>query len=262
MIPPEQEDGAMGEGRLDGKVALVTGAGKNIGRAIALRLARDGAAVVVNGRSDRAAVEAVAAEIAATGGRALPCLADVSDQAAVRRMAEAAERAFGGVDIAVSNAGLRRQTPFLEMGLAEWREILSVALDGAFILAQAVVPGMIRRGGGGAIVALSGISTHLGTPNRAHVSASKAGLEGLMRALAVELAPHGIRCNSVAPGSIDTLRGASAGARPSTLAEAGIPLRRKGTVEEIAEVVRLLAGPEGGYVTGQTIHVNGGAFLT
>ena len=239
----------------------MTGAGRNIGRAISLRLARDGAAVVVNGRTDQAAIEAVADEIRALGGQAMTCLADVSDQAAVARMAAAVEAAWGGVDIAVSNAGLRRQTSFLDISLAEWREIMSVALDGAFILAQAVVPQMIRRGGG-AIVALSGISTHLGTPNRAHVSASKSGLEGLMRALAIELAPQGIRCNSVAPGAIDTARGASAGAMPSSLAERGVPLGRKGSVEEIAAVVRMLVGPEGGYVTGQTIHVNGGAFLT
>ncbi|WP_135465933.1 SDR family NAD(P)-dependent oxidoreductase [Crenalkalicoccus roseus] len=249
-------------GILDGKVALVTGAGRNIGRAIALRLARDGAAVVVNGRSDRGAVEAVAAEIGAMGGRAIAHLADVSDPAAVTRMVEDTAAALGGVDIAVSNAGLRRQTPFAEMSFEEWREILSVALDGAFLLARAVVPHMIRRGGG-AIIGLSGISTHIGTPSRAHVSASKAGLEGLMRALAVELAPHGIRCNCVAPGLIDTARGASAGAVPGMLrAEGAVPLGRKGRVEEIAEVVRLLAGPEGGYITGQTIHVNGGAFLT
>jgi 3-oxoacyl-[acyl-carrier protein] reductase len=247
-------------GRLDGKVALVTGAGRNIGRAIALELARGGAAVVVNGRADQAAVEAVAGEIRAMGGRAMTCLADVSDQAAVARMAAAVAAEWGGVDIAVSNAGLRRQTAFLDIPLAEWREIMSVALDGAFILAQAVVPQMIRRGGG-AFVALSGISTHVGTPNRAHVSASKAGLEGLVRAMAVELAPQGIRCNCVAPGAIDTLRGASAGAMPDTLREAGIPLGRKGSVEEIAAVVRMLAGPEGGFVTGQTIHANGGAFL-
>ena len=248
-------------GSLDGKVALVTGAGKNIGRAIALRLARDGATVVVNGRADRAAIEAVVAEIHAMGGQAVAHLADVADAAAVARMVESVAAALGGIDIAVSNAGLRRQTAFLDISLAEWREIMSVALDGAFILAQAVVPQMIRRGGG-AIVALSGISTHLGTPNRAHVSASKSGLEGLMRALAIELAPQGIRCNSVAPGAIDTARGASADAMPSTLAERGVPLGRKGSVEEIAAVVRMLVGPEGGYVTGQTIHVNGGAFLT
>jgi 3-oxoacyl-[acyl-carrier protein] reductase len=248
-------------GALDGKVALVTGAGKNIGRAIALRLARDGAAVVVNGRADRDAVAGVVAEIEAAGGRAMAQIADVGDPDAVAAMVEAIERSWGGIDIAVTNAGLRRQTPFLEMGFAEWREILSVALDGAFLVARAVAPVMVRRGGG-AIIGLSGISTHAGTPNRAHVSASKAGLEGLMRALAVELAPHGIRCNCVAPGAVDTARGASAGAMPQTLRENGVPLQRRASVEEIAAMVHFLAGPEGGYVTGQTIHVNGGAFLT
>ena len=248
-------------GVLDGKVALVTGAGKNIGRAIALTLARDGATVVVNGRSDAAAIEAVAQEIRAAGGRAEAYLADVSQAEAVARMAGDVAARLGGIDILVCNAGLRRQTRFLDMGFDEWREILSVALDGAFILSRAVVPQMIARGGG-SIVALSGISTHVGTPNRAHVSASKAGLEGLMRALAVELAPQGIRANCVAPGAVDTARGASAGAMPQALGrEEGIPMRRKASVQEIADVVRLLAGPEGGYVTGQTIHVTGGSFL-
>lgn len=248
-------------GALEGKVALVTGAGKNIGRAIALSLARDGAAVIVNGRADRAAVEAVVEEIRAAGGQAIAGVADISDPQAVAAMVASAAEELGGIDIAVTNAGLRRQTPFLDMGFEEWREILSVALDGAFLVAKAVAPQMIRRGGG-AIIGLSGISTHVGTPNRAHVSASKSGLEGLMRALAVELAPHGIRCNCVAPGAVDTTRGASAGAMPKSLRENGVPLQRKATVEEIAAMVRFLAGPEGGYVTGQTIHVNGGAYLT
>ncbi len=246
---------------LEGKVALVTGAGRNIGRTIALHLARDGAAVVVNGRSDRAAVDAVVAEIATVGGRAMGWIADVSDERAVAGMADAVAAEFGGVDILVGNAGLRRQTPFLEMGFAEWREILSVSLDGMFLLARAVAPAMVARGGG-AIVGLSGISTHVGTPNRCHVSASKAGLEGLMRALAVELAPHGIRCNCVAPGAVDTVRGAAAGPMPSSLIERGIPLGRKSSVDEIAAAVRFLVGPGGGTVTGQTLHVNGGVYLT
>lgn len=245
-----------------GKVALVTGAGKNIGRTIALDLAARGASVVVNGRSDRGAVDAVVAEINAMGRQALGCMADVSDETATAAMVAEAASAFGGIDILVSNAGLRRQTPFLSMSLAEWREILSVALDGAFILARAAVPHMIPRGGG-AIVSLSGISTHVGTPNRCHVSASKSGLEGLMRALAIELAPHRITCNCVAPGAVDTVRGASAGgAAPSSLAERGIPLGRKAAVEEISAAVRYLAGPDGRYVTGQVLHVNGGVFLT
>ena len=249
------------ERALEGKVALVTGAGRNIGRAIALRLARDGAAVAVNGRHDRAVVDAVVAEIAAAGGRAMACIADVSDERAVAGMADTVGTELGGVDILVGNAGLRRQTPFLEMGFAEWREILAVSLDGMFLLARALAPAMAARGGG-AIVGLSGISTHVGTPNRCHVSASKAGLEGLMRALAVELAPHGIRCNCVAPGAVDTERGAAAGPMPSSLIERGIPLGRKSSVDEIAAAVRFLVGPEAGSVTGQTLHVNGGVFLT
>jgi 3-oxoacyl-[acyl-carrier protein] reductase len=242
-----------------GKVALVTGAGKNIGRTIALDLAANGAFLVVNGRSDRGAVDAVVAEINAAGGQAIGCMADVADPVQVQAMIETAVAAFGGLDILVSNAGLRRQTSFLEMSLAEWREILSVALDGAFILCHAAVPHMLGRGSG-AIVALSGISTHVGTPQRCHVSASKAGLEGLMRALAIELAPLGITCNTVAPGAVDTVRGTSAGALPATLSD--IPLGRKAAMEEISAAVRFLAGPDGRFITGQTLHVNGGAFLT
>ncbi|MEQ8814350.1 MAG: SDR family NAD(P)-dependent oxidoreductase [Thalassobaculum sp.] len=247
-------------GALAGKVALVTGAGRNIGRAVALLVARDGATVVVNGRSDRAAVDAVVAEIQAAGGRALGWMADVADEPAVARMMAGVTAELGGLDILVSNAGLRRQTAFLEMDYAEWREILSVALDGAFLTARAAAPSMVARGGG-AIVALSGISTHLGTPNRCHVSASKAGLEGLMRALAVELGPHGVRCNCVAPGPVDTQRGASAGPMPTGLLD-GIPLGRKASVDDIAAAVRYLVGPEGAYVNGQTLHLNGGMYLT
>jgi 3-oxoacyl-[acyl-carrier protein] reductase len=246
---------------LAGKVAIVTGAGKNIGKAIALVLAADGAAVVVNGRGDRAIVEATAGEIRAAGGRAMPYIADISQPDAVAAMVEAVVKEFGGIDIAVNNAGLRRQTPFLQMNLPEWREILSVALDGAFIMARAVAPEMIKRGGG-SFIGLSGVSHHAGAVGRAHVNASKAGLEGLIRGLAMELAPHNITANCVAPGSIDTVRGPSAGGpngRGSI--SRGIPLGRQGRPEEIAAMVRFLVGPEGRYVTGQTVHVNGGLFL-
>jgi 3-oxoacyl-[acyl-carrier protein] reductase len=245
--------------QLQGRIALVTGAGKNIGRAIALTLARDGATVLVNGRNDGAAVDAVVQEIVAAGGKAHAAMGDVSDPAIAPKLAKQAE-ALGGVDILVSNAGLRRQTSFLDMSFEEWREIMSVALDGAFLLGKAFVPQMVAKGQGGAFVAMSGVSTHVGTPNRCHVSASKAGLEGLMRALARELAPHKITCNALAPGAIDTARAASAGPRPAE--GRPIPLGRFGTVEEIAAMVRLLVGPEGKFITGQTIHVNGGEFLT
>src|ERR1700730_822470 len=138
----------MADKALAGKVAIISGSGKNIGKAIAEALARDGAAVVVNGRGDRSIIEETAKELRAAGARAIPYLADVSKPDAVAAMVEAAVKEFGGVDIAVNNAGLRRQTPFLQMNLEEWHEILSVALDGAFILAKAVAPEMIKRGGG------------------------------------------------------------------------------------------------------------------
>ena len=245
---------------LQGKVALVTGAGKNIGRCIALTLAADGATVLVNGRSDRAAVDEVVAEIEKGGGKAAPAMGDVSDPAVAPKLAEQAQNQFGGVDILVSNAGLRRQTSFLDMSFEEWREIMSVALDGAFLLGKAFIPQMVAKGKGGSFVAMSGVSTHVGTLNRCHVSASKSGLEGLMRALARELAPHKITCNAVAPGAIDTARAATAGPRP--IQGRPIPLGRLGQVEEIAAMVRLLVGPQGTFITGQTIHVNGGEFLT
>jgi 3-oxoacyl-[acyl-carrier protein] reductase len=247
---------------LQGKVALVTGAGRNIGRAIALTLARDGASVLVNGRADKAAVDAVVGEIEAAGGKAVAAMGDVSDPQVPPRLADQAAKAFGGVDILVSNAGLRRQTSFLDMSFEEWREILSVALDGAFLLGKAFIPQMVAKGQGGAFVAISGVSTHVGTPNRCHVSASKSGLEGLMRALAVELAPHRITCNALAPGAIETARAAAAGPAPPSRMNRPIPLKRFGTVDEIAAMVRLLVGPQGTFITGQTIHVNGGEHLT
>ena len=244
---------------LQGRVAFISGSGKNIGRGIALTLAKDGAAVIVNGRNDKDAVDAVVREIESSGGKAMAAVGDVSDPAIGAKLAEAGEK-MGGVDILVSNAGLRRQTSFLDMSYKEWRDILSVALDGAFLLGKAFIPQMVAKGKGGAFVAISGISTHVGTPNRCHVSASKSGIEGLMRALAVELAPHKITCNALSPGAIDTTRGAAAGPRP--VENRPIPLKRFGTVDEISAMVRLMVGPQGSFITGQTIHVNGGEFLT
>ena len=240
---------------LAGKIAVVTGAGKNIGRTIALALAEDGADVVVNGRSDAALLDAVAGEIEAMGRRALPVLADVSQEDQVRALVAKTVDHFGGIDIVVSNAGLRRQTPLIEM------EIMSVALDGAFLLARHTVPEMIKRGGG-RFIGLSGVSHHAGVPNRVHVNASKAGLEGLIHGMAGELGQYGITANAIAPGAIDTARGASAGAMPAALALDGIPLGRLGMPDEIAAAVRYLVGPGGGYVTGQTIHVNGGKVVS
>src|SRR5580693_84260 len=216
---------------LQDKVALVSGAGKNIGRAIALALARDGASIVVNGRADKTAVDGVVREIEAAGGKAMAAMGDVADPTVPPRLAAEAAARFGGVDILVSNAGLRRQTSFLDMSFGEWREILSVALDGAFLLGKAIVPQMVARGGG-AFVAISGVSTHVGTPNRCHASASQSGLEGLMRALALDLPPQNNTRNVRSPGPLHTARRAAAAPPPANSINRPIPLKRLRKDEE------------------------------
>ncbi|HEU5194512.1 MAG TPA: SDR family oxidoreductase [Methylomirabilota bacterium] len=249
------------DGRLAGTAAIVTGSAKNIGRMIALYLAEEGASIVVNGLSDKPAAQAVAEEIQAAGGRAVVQMGDVTRETDAAALAEVCMSSFGRIDFLVCNPAIRKQTPFVEMSLDEWHRVLAVPLDGAFLTARAAVPHMIRGGRGGSIVTLGGVSAFLGTPGRTHVCAAKAGLIGLTRALAMELAQHDIRVNCVAPGAIDTVRGASAGTRPPGM-DARAPLRRLGRSEEIAAMVRQLCLPDGAYITGQTIHVNGGVFLS
>jgi 3-oxoacyl-[acyl-carrier protein] reductase len=188
-------------------------------------------------------------------------MGDVTREADAAALAEVCMSSFGRIDFLVCNPAIRKQTPFVEMSLDEWHRVLAVPLDGAFLTARAAVPHMIRGGRGGSIVTLGGVSAFLGTPGRTHVCAAKAGLIGLTRALAMELAQHDIRVNCVAPGAIDTVRGASAGTRPPGM-DARAPLRRLGRSEEIAAMVRQLCLPDGAYITGQTIHVNGGVFLS
>jgi 3-oxoacyl-[acyl-carrier protein] reductase len=249
-------------GALSGQVAVVTGAGKNIGREIALFLAEVGAKIAVNGLSDRAAVDSVVAEIESAHGQgsARAYMADVTDGQAVKAMTDHVAEDFGRLDIVISNPAMRRQTPFPQMSFEEWKQVLSVALDGAFHTISAAVPHMIAGGRGGRIVTMSGVSTRLGTKNRAHVCAAKGGLEGFTHGLASDLAEYGITVNSVSPGAIDTVRGAAAGALPSALADKGIPLGRKGRPEEVAAMVRHLCLPDAAYITGQVIQVNGGVY--
>jgi len=234
---------------LEDRVALVTGASRNIGRAIALALAEAGATVMVNGRSDQAAAEAVAREIEAGGGRAAARLADIAEESAAQALVEATRERFGRLDILVLNAAVRRECPLAEISFADWRAVLSVTLDGAFLLARAAAPALAASAGG-RIVAIGGSPSHLGTAGRAHVCAAKMGLVGLTRVLATELGGQGVTANCVAPGHIDTLRGASAGAMSTVTA--GRPIPRRGTPEEIAAAVRFLCLPEAGYITGQT----------
>jgi 3-oxoacyl-[acyl-carrier protein] reductase len=245
-------------GALAGKVAVVTGSARNIGRATALKLAADGAAVVVNALKDKAAAEKVAGEIAAAGGQALVHIADVTDRKAVDGMVKAAADKWGGVDILICNASQRGQKPFLEMTFAEWSKVVDISLDGSFHLAQACLPYMVRRGWG-RIVTLGGISCHIGTTNRVHNLVSKAGLVGFTRGVAMEFAQHNITVNCISPGFINTERPASAGARPTPKVQS--PVGRMGEPTEIAAMVRYLCTPEAAYITGQTLHVNGGMYL-
>ncbi len=245
-------------GALAGKVAIVTGSARNIGRATALALAADGASIVVNALKDKAAADKVAGEVEKAGGKALVHIADVLDRKAVDRMVKAAVDKWGGVDILVCNASQRGQKPFLEMTFEEWSKVVDISLDGSFHLAQACLPHMMKRGWG-RIVTLGGISCHIGTPNRVHNLVGKAGLVGFTRGVAMEFAQHNITVNCVAPGFINTERPASAGARPTPKVQS--PVGRMGEPDEIAAMVRYLCSPAAAYITGQTLHVNGGMYL-
>ena len=242
---------------LAGKVALVTGAVRRIGRAIALSLAADGAAVIVHGRTSEAEARAVAAEIEQLGAASMVYLADVVDEAAVRGMAAQIDERFGRLDVLVNNAAIRAQVPFLELSLAQWREITSVILDGAFVVTKACLPLMLRSGDGGQIVNIGGATAYTGAFERAHVVTAKAGIGGFTRALATEFADRGITVNCVVPGRIGGQRSKTAGAEPPPGHHEPI-VGRPGMPEEVAAMVRPLWLPTGRYVTGQTIHVNGG----
>jgi 3-oxoacyl-[acyl-carrier protein] reductase len=244
---------------LDGKVAIVTGAGRNIGRAIALALAQGGASVLVNVRGNRAEAEAVAREIEANGGKALVHTGDVADAVAVQAMADAAVEHFGRIDILVNNAALRREKAFAEMSYAEWREIMDVTLDGPFHCVKACLPAL-RRSGAGAIVNIGGLSAHTGARGRAHVVTAKAGIVGFTRALAHDLAADGITVNCVVPGLIGTPRPKDRPEPAHHLTHQTITGER-GRPEEVAAAVRFLCGAGARYINGQSIHANGGAYL-
>ena len=248
------------EKELAGKVALVTGGARNIGRAISLALAAGGAAVLVNARTSRAEAEQTVADIRNAGGRAALLLADVTDPAAVHAMVEAGLREFGRLDVLVNNAAIRSETPFGEMAFAEWRQVLASILDGAFLCTQACLPQLVLSRDG-AVVNIGGLTAYSGASGRAHVVAAKAGLAGLTRALALEFAPQGVTVNCVVPGTIETVRGLP-GAPERPAPRQGLPpVGRRGTPEEVAASVRFLCGPGARYITGETLHVNGGGYM-
>jgi 3-oxoacyl-[acyl-carrier protein] reductase len=243
---------------LQGRVALVTGASRNIGRATALALAAGGAAVVVNARVSVEQAKAVAMEITSQGGNAIACVADVTDEAAVRAMVDEARSRFGRLDILVNNAAVRGVSTIDAIDVEEFRRVSGIILDGAFICVKACLD-LLRASGQGAIVNVGGMSGHTGAKGRAHVVAAKMGLVGLTRALAHDLAPDAITVNCVVPGLIETARNASSGAH-SAHADDNLAGRR-GKPEEVAAAIRFLAGPDARYITGQDWHVNGGAYL-
>ena len=248
------------EKELAGKVALVTGGARNIGRAISLALASGGAAVLVNARTSRAEAEQTVADIRKAGGRAALLLADVTDPAAVSAMVAAGVKEFGRLDVLVNNAAVRAETPFAGMAFEEWRRVLASILDASFLCAQACLP-HLARSGSGSIVNIGGLTAHRGASGRAHVVAAKLGVVGLTRALAHELAPQSITVNCVVPGTIETVRGLP-GAPERPTPRLGLPpVGRRGTPEEVAASVRFLCGPGARYITGETLHVNGGGYM-
>ena len=245
-------------GKLDGKVALVTGSGRNIGRATVLKLAGEGADVVVNARSNKEEAESVAAEARQLGVKALPILADVSNKEQVDSMVNMALSQFGRIDILINNAAIRPHKPFTELTLQDWEFVRGVVLDGAFYCTRAVINSMVENNFG-RILFFTGDGAFRGGAGRSHVSAAKMGLVGFARGLASEFAPNNIRVNVVSPGSIDTSRANPEWYEGRPPNAAGIPLGRQGKVDEIAATCLFLVSEDGGFITGQTVHVNGGA---
>jgi NAD(P)-dependent dehydrogenase (short-subunit alcohol dehydrogenase family) len=247
----------MADQELSGRVAVITGAGRSIGRAMALELAKGGAAVVVNVRTNKAEAEAVVKEIEATGGRAIAAVADVTDAPAVERMAKAALEKFGRIDYLVNNAAVRQEKTIEHMTFEDWRRITGIILDGAFHCVKACLTA-IKQSDAGSIINVGGLTGAMGSPDRVHVVTAKAGLAGFTRGLAMELAPHKITVNTLVPAML---------ARPDRPNE--IPshplyrpvLGRAAWPTDFAPLTRFLLGPGARYITGQIINVNGGTYF-
>ena len=240
---------------LEGRVALITGSARNIGRSIAEALAAAGARVVVNARSSEPLAQETARSIQAGGGTAMAVMADITDAAAVERMVAAVVSTWGRIDILVNNANVHGVKAFEELTFEDWRTTMNVALDGVFYCTKACYPALVRSGGG-SIVNIGGSAGHMPYDGRVPVSAAKAGLAGMTRALAFEAARHNINVNCIAPGPVNTIRHVPSRSDPKR-----IPMGRFAEPNEVANVVRMLCGPEGRYITGQTLHVNGGLFM-
>ena len=247
--------------RLSGKAALVTGAQQGIGQAIAVALAREGANVAVNFLDDRQAGERVAGLVRGLGRKAIAVEGDVTRIQDVNAMVAAVGSALGPPDILVNNAGVFPRSEFLELAEREWDHVLGVNLKGSFLCAQAAARAMVAAGRPGAIVNISS-SAIRGDARGVHYSASKAGVLGLTRAMALALAPHRIRVNAIAPGLTNTAQPRYGNTEEQIAARAReIPLGRMAEPEEIARIAVFLASDDAGWMTGELVHVNGGAYM-
>ena len=246
--------------RLQGKVALVTGSAQGIGRAIALRLAREGAAVAVQDLASNLHAEETLAQLRAAGATACLIRGDVGKVADDRRVIAEGVAQMGRIDILVNNAGVERRAPFLDASEAEYDLVLAVNLKGVFFLTQAFARHVCERGGDGRVINISSVHEELPFPHFASYCASKGGLKMLMRDLAVELAPLGVTINNIAPGAIRTPINTALTSDPALMEalRANIPLRRLGAPEDVAGAAAFLAGADASYVTGGTLYVDGG----
>lgn len=253
--------------RLAGKIALITGASRNIGKAIAVAFAREGAHLILNTRSNQEELDAVAAECQTLGARTFAVLGDVADADQVFHLVEQGLQHFSHIDVLVSNAAIRPHKPITDVSVDEWHHVMAVNLHATFYLCKAIVPSMMQHRTGN-IIALGGMASMTGRPETAAVTASKTGLLGLIRALAAELGPYGIRANMIMPGSMATERrypewypeyNETPAHAPERLRR--IPLGRQGTAEELAATCVFLASDESSYITGDRILCMGGSFM-